>query len=172
MGHYVHVRQQYLTNPSHSSTAQARTVLVTGIPPNLTEFTLRRLFSHLPGGVDKVWINRDLGDMPELYDQRLKACQKLESAAASLLRKEIKRRNGKQVANTAKSEDSRDIVERPLHRPPPFSWMPFSIPLFVKKVDTIDWACKRIQELNGKLARQRESLERVITEAETTGRTS
>ena len=201
MGHYVHVRQRYLINPSHSSTAQARTILVTGIPPNLTESALRRLFSHLPGGVDKVWVNRDLGDMPKLYDQRLEACQKLESAATSLLNKAIKR-NGKRLTNPAKSEDGRDIVpsaevtdvvsdqktrntkrntrleelvskdEWPSHRPPPFSWMPFSIPLFVKKVDTIDWACKRIRELNGKLARQRESLERVITEAETAGQTS
>ena len=172
MGHYVHVRQQYLISPSHSSTAQARTVLVTGIPPNLTEFALRRLFRHLPGGVDKVWINRDLGDISKLYNQRSKACQKLESAATSLLNKAIKRRNRKGVTNTAKSENGRDIVERPLHRPPPFSWMPFSIPLFVKKVDTIDWACKRIQELNGKLAQQREILARVITDAETTGQTS
>ena len=196
MGHYVHVRQQYLASPSHSSTAQARTVLVTGIPQKfLTESALTRLFSHLPGGVRKVWINRDLGDMPELYKQRLKACQKLESAATSLLNKAIKRHR-KRVTNPAKSENDGDIGpsaevtdvksdpetrstkrtirleelvsehERPTHRLPLSSWIPFSIPLLGKKVDTIEWACERIHELNTELAQRRGILARDTTEAE------
>ena len=192
MRRYVHVRQQYLVSPSHSSTAQARTVLVTGIPPEfLTESALTRLFSHLPGGVRKVWINRDLGDMPELYNQRLKACQKLESAATSLLNKAIKRHK-KRVTNPAKSKDGCDIVssaelteflsdpeardtrlegllskdERPSHRLPLFSWMPFSIPLLGKKVDTFGWACERIYDLNAELTQRRELLARDTTEAE------
>ena len=150
MGHYIHIRQQYLISPSHSSTAQARTVLVTGIPPEyLTESSLSSLFSHLPGGVRKVWINRDLGDMPDLYNQRLKACQMLESAATSLLSKAIER-NREQFTNPAKFGDGRDIVsnveladfvsdpetrdtlldklvskhERPSHKLPVFSCIP------------------------------------------------
>ena len=189
MGHYVHVRHEYLANPSHSSTAQARTVLVTGIPQEyLTESALTGLFSHFPGGVHKVWINRDLGDMPKLYDQRLKACQMLESAATSLLNKAIER-NRKRLTNPAKSEDGRDVVssaeltdfasdpetrdtrlegllskdERPSHRLPLLSWVPVSIPLLGKKVDTIEWACKRIHELNNKLAQRREILAHDIT---------
>ena len=197
MGHYVHVRQQYLVSPSHSSTAQARTVLVTGIPPDLTESALTRLFCHFPGGVCKVRINRVLEDMPGLYNQRLKACQMLESAATSLLNRAIKRRNRKRLTNPAKSEDGRDIVssaeltdlvsdpetrdtrleelvskhERPSHRLPIFSWMPLSIPLLGKKVDTIEWACKRIYELNAELVQRRGILARDSTEAETTSQT-
>ena len=151
MGHYVHVRQQYLISPSHSSTAQARTILVSGIPPEyLTESSLTSLFSHLPGGVHKVWINRDLGDMPELYNQRLKACQMLESAATSLLNKAIKRQNRKRFTNPARFGDGRDTFsnaeltdfvsdpetrdtlldklvskhERPSHKLPVFSCIP------------------------------------------------
>ena len=86
MEHYIHIRQEYLVSPSHSSMAQARAVLVTGTPQEfLTESALTHLFNHLLGGVRKVWINRDLGDMPDLYKKRLKACQKLELAATSLL---------------------------------------------------------------------------------------
>ena len=189
MGHYVHVRHEYLTNPFHSSTAQARTVLVTGIPQEyLTESALTSLFSHLPGGVHKVWINRNLGDMPKLYDQRLKACQMLESAATSFLNKAIER-NRKRLTHSAKSEDGRDIVssaeptdfasdpetrdtrlegllskdERPSHRLPLLSWVPISIPLLGKKVDTIEWACGQIHELSNKLAQRREILARDIT---------
>ena len=194
MGHYVHVRQQYLISPSHSSTAQARTVLVTGIPQEyLTESALTSLFSHLPGGVHKVWINRDLRDMPELYDQRLKACQMLESAATSLLNKAIER-NRQRFTNPAKFGDGRDVVsnveltdfvsdpetrdnlleklvskhERPSHKLPLLSWIPASIPLLGKKVDTIEWACEQIQELNNKLAQRREILAHDITRMERT----
>ena len=192
MAHYVRVRQQYLISPSHSSTAQARTILVTGIPKEfLTESALTDLFSHFPGGVRKVWINRDLGDMPELYNQRLKACQMLESAATSLLNKAIKR-NGEQLRNGVKFGDGGEIVsnmeltnfvsdsetqdalleglvskdKRPSHRLPVFSWIPFSIPLLGQKVDTIEWACERIHKLNTDLAQRRDNLARDITWAE------
>ena len=187
MGHYVHVRHEYLISPSHSSTAQARTVLVTGIPPEYrTESALTSLFTHLPGGVRKVWINRDLGDMPELYNQRLKACQMLESAATSLLNKAVKR-NTKRPTKPAKFGDRRDIVpnveltdfvsdpekdilleelmsqhERPSHKLPLLSWAPFSIPPLGKKVDTIEWACQQIHDLNDKLTQRREILARDI----------
>jgi hypothetical protein len=193
MAHYVHTRQQYLISTSHSSTAQARTVMVTGIPQEfLRESALTRLFNHLPGGVRKVWINRDLGDMPKLYNQRLKASQMLESAATSLLNRAIKR-NRKRLRNPIKFGDGCDVLsnaeltdfvshhetrdtileelvskrKRPSHRLPLFSWVPFSIPLLGKKVDTIEWACERIHKLNTELAQRREILARDI--AWTTG---
>ena len=192
MAHYVRVRQQCLVSPSHSSTAQARTVLVTGIPQEfLTEYALTDLFSHFPGGVRKVWINHDLGDMPELYNQRLKACQMLESAATSLLNKAIKR-NGEQLKNGVKFGDGGEIVsntevtnfvsdsetqdalleglvskdKRPSHRLPVFSWIHFSIPLLGQKVDTIEWACERIHKLNIDLAQRRDNLARDMAWAE------
>jgi calcium permeable stress-gated cation channel len=52
MSNYVRVRQEYLVSHAHSSSAQACSVLVTGIPPKyLSELSLTRLFNHLPGGV-------------------------------------------------------------------------------------------------------------------------
>ena len=181
MAHYVRVRQHYLVSRAHSSTAQACTILVTGIPPKyLSESALTRLFSHLPGGVRKVWVNRDLGDMPELYKRRLKACQKLESAETSLLNKAVKRNNKKQkttkghaenvIAFSSDPEVARRVVveelvprkDRPSHRLPPFTWLPFSIPFVGKKVDTIDWAREQIQELNVDLEQRRDTLARDI----------
>jgi hypothetical protein len=202
MAHYVRVRQHYLVSSSHSSTAQACSVLVTGIPPKyLSESALTRLFSHLPGGVRKVWINRDLGDMPDLYNQRLEACQMLESAETSLLNTAIKRNNkklkkaaksgdgGKNSSNPELTEPASDPetrktpieelvpkAKRPTHRLPLFSWMPFSIPLLGKKVDSIEWARERVHELNTELAQRRQILARDIAqtttaEAQTTTRT-
>jgi hypothetical protein len=182
MAHYVRVRQHYLVSRAHSSTAQACTILVTGIPPkHLSESALTRLFSHLPGGVRKVWVNRDLGDMPELYKRRLKACTKLESAETSLLNKAVKRNNKKQkrtkagheengipsssdpeVARSALVEELVPRKERPSHRLPPFTWLPFSIPLVGKKIDTIDWAREQIHDLNVELEQRRDILARDI----------
>jgi hypothetical protein len=179
MAHYVRVRQHYLVSHAHSSTAQACTILVTGIPPKyLSESALTRLFNHLPGGVRKVWVNRDLGDMPELYKRRLKACKMLESVETSLLNKAIKL-NSKKEKKTAKAshkdnsfapsgdpEAARTLLveelvprkERPTHRLPPFTWLPFSIPFVGKKVDTIEWAREQVQELNVQLEQRREIL--------------
>jgi calcium permeable stress-gated cation channel len=185
MSHYVRVRQDYLVSPNHSSTAQACTVLVTGIPPKyLSEAVLTRLFDHLPGGVRKVWINRNLGDMPDLYERRLAACDMLESAETSLLNKAIKRNNKhhKKVTSSAVAELTEpekdteaarktSIAElvpsgkRPSHRLPLFSWMPFSIPFVGKKVDTIEWARDQVRELNAQLKQKREVLASDIAKA-------
>ncbi|KAH9962925.1 DUF221-domain-containing protein [Russula dissimulans] len=194
MKHYVDVRQQYLVSPTHSSTAQACTVLVTGIPPEyLSELALTRLFSHLPGGVRKVWVNRDLKDIPDLYDRRLQACSALESAGTSLLNMAVSRNKKEKKAGKASSKDQstpgdpeaahKALIEElvpkkdwPSHRLPPFSWFPFSIPLIGKKVDTIDWAREQVHELNTQLKERREILAQDIarttaTEVETTVKT-
>ncbi|KAI0250626.1 hypothetical protein BJV78DRAFT_1283057 [Lactifluus subvellereus] len=171
MAHYVRVRQDYLVSPAHSSTAQACTVLVMGIPPKyLSELALTRLFSHLPGGVRKVWINRNLGDMPDLHKRLLKACKMLESAEASLLSMAVKR-NGKSASDTEAARRAliEELVPReqwPSHRLP-LSWMPFSIPLVGKKVDAIEWACEQVHELNTQLEQRRKILARDINQTTT-----
>ena len=194
MRHYVKVRQEYLVSQAHSSTAQACSVLVTGIPPKyLSELSLTRLFNHLPGGVRQVWINRDLKDMPDLHERRLKACNLLESAETSLLNIAVKRHGKKQkkAAKAGNKEDNsagdpealrkallEELVprkKRPSHRLPLFSWMPFSLPFVGKKVDTIEWARGQVRELTAQLEERREILARDIArtsaaEVETTVR--
>lgn len=59
MKHWLQVRQDYLISSKHSRLAQASTVLVTGIPPHLMdEEKLEQLYSYLPGGVKRIWLNR------------------------------------------------------------------------------------------------------------------
>ncbi|EMD35447.1 hypothetical protein CERSUDRAFT_116206 [Gelatoporia subvermispora B] len=120
MGHFVTTRQRWLISPSVSSSAQASTILVSGVPQRyLTESALMQLFSHLPGGVSKVWLNRDLKEMPDLYDRRLAACKKLESAETNLLNTAVKLRNkrqkaeGKAAKKQGKKSSSPDTAPRP-----------------------------------------------------------
>ena len=194
MVHYVEVRQEYLVGSSHSSTAQARTVLVTSVPSDYrSESALTRLFGHLPGGVCKVWVNRDLKDIPDLYNRRLKACDMLESAGTALLNKAVKLNHKKQEGPNGDNKESgsagdieaaRNTLmerlvpkqERPSHRLPLFSWLPFALPFVGKKVDTIEWARDQVQELNAQLDRERKILASNVNkttalEAETSGPT-
>jgi len=61
MANFVIVRQQYLISKDHSASAQASTILVTGVPRRyLNEHALAKLYSRLPGGVRKVWLNRSV----------------------------------------------------------------------------------------------------------------
>ena len=190
MSHFVTVRQQYLISKEHSTSAQASTILVTGVPPRyLSEHALTKLYAHLPGGVRKVWLNRfvlhtfpsatlsnlilsrDLKTMPDVYTSRLNACNKLESAEIALLKTAAKiqakkdKKAGKDVDLPAndRSQDSlnaeRDLSladklvprdERPTHRLP-LGFLPFSLPLIGKKVDSIDWAKEEIERTNKEL---------------------
>ncbi|RSH91201.1 hypothetical protein EHS25_009500 [Saitozyma podzolica] len=87
MRHWLTIRQRHLVNPEHSKLPQARTVLITGIPHSyLDEVKLEQLFARLPGGVKQIWLNRNLKEMPDLYNRRDVATKKLESAQVKLIK--------------------------------------------------------------------------------------
>lgn len=166
MRHFIITRQQHLIEPNHAKSLQANTILITGVPVRyLNQRSLLKLFEDLPGGVKKIWINRNLKELPDLYDRRLAACKKLESAETALLRtaaklrsKEQSKKGGKAAAEEeAKAKKNADpeaapidletatsIVprdQRPTHR---LGFLPFT----GKKVDTIEWAREEIKECN------------------------
>ncbi|KZT62553.1 DUF221-domain-containing protein [Calocera cornea HHB12733] len=111
MREFILLRQKHLISPSHSSTAQANTVLITGVPKKfLDEKVLAGLFRHLPGGTRKIWLNRDLKDLPDMYNRREKACKKLESAENALLERalKLKRKADKAAAKAAQQKHKRE----------------------------------------------------------------
>ncbi|KAF8606373.1 DUF221-domain-containing protein [Ceratobasidium sp. AG-I] len=88
---FVHARHQFLIARSHSHLAQAKTVLITSMPDELCdEKDLRDFCAFVPGGIDKVWIYRNQPELPKLYDDRLKACQKLEKTEVKYMRAVLK----------------------------------------------------------------------------------
>ncbi|GJJ15005.1 hypothetical protein Clacol_009277 [Clathrus columnatus] len=161
---FISIRQHYLVDTAHSSTAQANTILVTGIPQKyLSEEALIHLFKNVPGGVRKVWLNHELKDLPGLYSHRLAACNKLESAEHALIKTAIKlnkKQHGKDI-NVTDVEESVALADRlvpkgkrPSHRLP-LSFMPFALPLIGTKVDTIDWARNEISQTTTVLEAER-----------------
>ncbi|KAG8826088.1 hypothetical protein FRC18_010140 [Serendipita sp. 400] len=139
----------------------------------LDESAIARLFAHLPGGVKKVWLNRDLKELPDVYDRRLKAANKLESAEIALLKTALKLNKkankgtvapdnhpapteGKKQSKMLESATAHPVDayvppgDRPTHRLPVLGFLPFG-----KKVDTIEWATKEIQDTTEILEKER-----------------
>ncbi|KIM46819.1 hypothetical protein M413DRAFT_16459 [Hebeloma cylindrosporum] len=139
MRHFVITRQQHLIERTHA----------------------KSLFNNLPGGVKKIWINRNLKELPDIYDRRTAACAKLESAETQLLRTAAKLRlkaakEGAQKDAAPADAESRAIPaeievpesDRPTHKLG-------SIPFFGQKVDSINWAREEIVECTRLLEEKR-----------------
>lgn len=107
---FVHARHQFLVSRSHSHLAQAKTVLITSMPDELCEEkALRQFCSFVPGGINKVWIYRDQPELPTLYNGRLDACQKLETAISKYMRAVMKAWRAHQKAEKAKGKAASDL---------------------------------------------------------------
>ncbi len=165
MLHFLHMRHQFLISKSHSRLAQARTVLITPVPQELSnERDIRTFATFVPGGIDKIWMYRDTGDLNRLFERRQECCKMLETAEVSILkfaalawRKQQKQyrkshrrklRDTEQSCSVAEPEPPAptkrlldDLVTRsmrPTHRTG-------FLGLFGPKVDTINW-CKVSQD--------------------------
>lgn len=187
MAHWLTIRHQYLVSPTHSKLAQASTILVTGIPPHLMEErALGKLFAHLPGGVRRIWLVRNLKDMPSVYDRREAACNVLESAQVEIMKKAHHRKNKLAREANKMTKKGQRIPERctePANPPPedgsPLSlpdelvphkdrpmkrlkpkWAPFGLGWLGigKKVDAIEWARQEIIECTRILGEERQKL--------------
>ncbi|PWZ02299.1 DUF221-domain-containing protein [Testicularia cyperi] len=165
MSKFVKLRQQFLVSPQHAAGAQARTVLITGIPNELlSEKKLRAIYSQLPGGVAKIWLNRNLQDLPDLYDEREKWCNKLEGAETSLIKaaykavKKGKAQDGSASVPETDAEMSAELADqyvpkkkRPTHRLG-------KVPCMGEKVDTIHWCREEIARLNKEIEKKRSEI--------------
>jgi len=123
-------------------------------------------------GILTLLLLSDLKELPSIYDRRLAACGKLESAETSLLstaaklrRKALKKADGAgELLDSADPERNVALAERlvpkdkrPTHRLPA-GFMPFSLPFIGKKVDTIDWCRKEIVATTGLLMKGRRTI--------------
>ena len=86
MKHFIRLRKEFLTSPEHRNTNQAKTFLVSSVPNELlSETKMKELYGNVPGGVKRVWINRNLKELPDLVEKRDKLATKLEGAVCKLI---------------------------------------------------------------------------------------
>jgi hypothetical protein len=95
--HYVVKRQEYLGSPSHRLKASSTTVLITDIPTELcTDEALMELYDDFPGGVRRLWLNRNFEPIVAKDKLRKQFEGRLENAETNLIRQVIKQHRKKQ----------------------------------------------------------------------------
>ncbi|CAG8721996.1 22968_t:CDS:2 [Dentiscutata erythropus] len=146
---YIRLRNEYLTTPEHRVSARATTILVLGIPPELNNpEDLKSLFGVFPGGVKRIWINRDPANLVNLTTKRLKTINKLEQAETIFLEKSLKY----VVKDSGSEQDVEDGNKIPASLRPTHK----TIPLIGKKVDSIETYRDEIKHLNEEIGKQRD----------------
>ncbi|KAK9475752.1 hypothetical protein V1514DRAFT_370283 [Lipomyces japonicus] len=144
--YFISVRQAVLTSPYYWNRVSFRTVLFQTIPDNvLNEHALLNIFPE----AKNVWINRNFKSLEGKVSERDKLAYKLELAETKLLKQGLK--NKTKLAKKGKDEAGPEPIlsdyvsdnKRPHHK------LKF---LIGEKVDTIDYARKRLGELNPEIA--------------------
>lgn len=158
MKEFIQLRQQFITSPSYRNTVQAKTMLVTGVPNEyLSETKLTQIYGQLPGGVEKVWVNRNLQDLPKLVEQRDKLVLKLEGAVTKLIKTAHKLvKKGKAEGAPSDGSISADVASRYVPEKKRPTMRLGKVPCMGEKVDTINYCRAEIQRLNAEIATQRE----------------
>jgi len=159
---FIKKRQAFLTCSSYRIRPESRTVLLTGIPNDLLDpDALRRFADHLPGGAHRIWVARDIKDLPDIYERQQNAFSKLEGAYASLISTVHKAHKKSQKNSKGVPEVMEDGQEwskyiprskRPTHR------LGF-LGLVGKKVDSIDWASEEVLQTAKELSDRRAHME-------------
>jgi len=101
--HYVIKKQEYLGSRIHRLKASSTTVLIMDIPKELcTTEALMELYDDFPGGVRRIWLNRDFESLVNKDKLRREYEDRLENAETNLIRTVLKKRrkNGKEINNT------------------------------------------------------------------------
>lgn len=119
--HYVVKRQGYLTSSAHRLKASSTTVLVTDIPKELcTTESLEELYHDFPGGIRRIWLNRDFGDLLKKDRDRRAHEEVLEKAETNMLRKVAKQhrklqKSGLRDSSANTNGGNRELPETEMH---------------------------------------------------------
>ena len=110
---YVAIRQDFLLSNESPERASA-TMFVSGIPPDmLTEGEIHHLYHAFPGGVRKVWINRNLDVLVGKIQRRDEVLQRLELAETELIKKANRagRQYSVEMNHSEKEDESQGLSE-------------------------------------------------------------
>lgn len=106
--HYVTKRQEYLGSRSHQLKASSTTVLITDIPKKLCSVeALMQLYDDFPGGVRRIWLNRNLESIANKDKLRREYEDRLENAETNLIRRVVKQQ--RKAGNRLVNEDSNEM---------------------------------------------------------------
>ena len=91
LSHYITKRKQFISSLGHRLKASSTTVLIQDIPENIcNEEALEDLYGDFPGGIRRIWINRDFTILVNKDKLRKHYEDLLENTETDLLRKVAK----------------------------------------------------------------------------------
>lgn len=160
MKQYMKLRQEFLVSPEYRNTAQAKSMLVTGVPNEyLSETKLSQIYGQLPGGVEKVWVNRNMKDLPKKVEARDKLVLKLESAVTKLIKtadKLVRKGKVEGAQLDPNAQPPLDVAERYVPEKKRPTMRLGKVPCCGEKVDTIKYCRSEIQRLNQEIESERQ----------------
>ncbi|KAG0049633.1 hypothetical protein BGZ83_005530 [Gryganskiella cystojenkinii] len=137
MREYTRRRHAYLMSDKHVKTPQSTTILVTAIPKGLnTEEAMFNIFNRFPGGVAKVWLNRNPKNLMKLCKERDEIVTKLEMAEYNYVRSAYKKKATGPVRPLGKIN---------------------KMPCVGEKVDLVDFYTDRLCQLNKEIQQAQQS---------------
>ncbi|KAI9276353.1 hypothetical protein BY458DRAFT_433618 [Sporodiniella umbellata] len=134
---YIDLRRKFLLSPEYTQSVAARTLFVPSIPSDVNQAEeIKRIFRQFPGGVRRVWLNRQLDSLPDLVQERDQAIQKLEKAMTKAIVATCRKKG-----ELPQEEEAVDLPGplRPTHR---LGWF------WGRRVDSIQYYQQQIQKLN------------------------
>lgn len=157
--HFLRIRQAYLNSPAHATLARSRTVMLNNLPKGWTnEERIRELASFTHGPIEQIWIPRQIKAMEKAFDERNKACLKLEAAET-----QVQTQAGKNVLKNklppAGAVEEGDLISRyllPKQRPTHRTGL---LGLFGPKVATLEHTPRYIREQETLLVAERAKLD-------------
>ncbi|KAL7904333.1 hypothetical protein GGI35DRAFT_489916, partial [Trichoderma velutinum] len=165
---YVEVRQHYFTKINRNS---MNMILVSSIPPRLLgkEAELKKIFSAFPGGVRKIWFNRDLSKLLQKIAYRKKVHRALEEALTKYIWNvdkaymQWRKYSGAQLGLQSTVNDTTIPCSWSKHRPEiwvhrsKIQWL-YGIPFLWEKTDAIEWYSKELNRLDESIEKERTNL--------------
>jgi hypothetical protein len=123
----------------------------------LSESGITELASRaIKGPVERVWLVRNVDRMNEVFEERAKECLRLEAAEADIQKVAYELQKEGKAPSADSAEDGSLVTkfvpanERPTHR--------LGLPLFSKKVDTLEYSPQFIAERTKQLDEERAKL--------------
>ncbi|KAI8374659.1 uncharacterized protein BYT42DRAFT_577150 [Radiomyces spectabilis] len=153
---YIKLRRSLLLSPDYAKSVVARTIFIPSIPARVNNIDdLKGIFDKFPGGVRRVWLNRDVKKLPDKVADRGQNVQKLETAVTKAILASYKYHAKKDIPLEEGTTPGIPEKLRPTHRVSP---LPIPIPCIGRKVDSLNYYREQIRDLNEEIsAEQRAS---------------
>lgn len=139
---FIRLRHEYHTTDEYRNSPRATTILVTGIPMELNNSeSLKALFDIFPGGVKRIWLNRDPSKLAKATAKREAIVNNLEGAATNYIAQFAKDSTKPEFRESNVENGNSPIIKRPQHSSS-------KLPIIGKKVDSLEAYSNELNDIN------------------------